>query len=27
LQVRPPMPMHSTVNGWPSSSDSLVIQR
>jgi hypothetical protein len=27
LQVRPTMPMHSTVNGWPSASSPPFIQR
>jgi len=27
LQVRPPMPMHSTVGGWPSASSPLVVER
>lgn len=27
LQVRPPMPMHSTVNGWPSASSPPITQR
>jgi hypothetical protein len=27
LQVRPPMPMHSTVNGWPCASSPLITQR
>ena len=27
LQVRPPMPIHSTMNGWPSASSPLGSQR